>query len=137
MVRMLEIPRRYMIELLNEAAAAHPSETCGVIMKDFMGNIHVIRMANVYTKPQSGFMFDRDEQLTVFQIASRTDPGIVAVYHSHPSGSLEMSANDLLSAWQQDPELVHIILATVPRREAAAYKMNDGNKPENITLVLV
>ncbi len=90
---------REVIELLrNEASRAHPRECCGILL----GHSNTITVAlpasNVHPAPQTRFEIDPQALVDALRAARSGGPQVLGYYHSHPTGSIELSATDRAQA---------------------------------------
>ena len=137
-------------ELLNQMTAhaleEFPSECCGFILKSPSGDAKVVRMKNVQDDYHRRFP---DEFTRTAKTAYWMDPAalldlqknlrlqgdrILAIYHSHPDGSAEFSAEDSRQAlWGREPvfpDVAYLVLSVQRNAliQSAFYRWNPGQR---------
>jgi proteasome lid subunit RPN8/RPN11 len=95
--REMEISAEHYAHLRHTFEAAYPRECCGVLLGSRDGT-HLIVQRVVSTvnafNMVGGFAIPDHEMRRVRLLAAEAGLSIVAVFHSHPSGSTELSSND-------------------------------------------
>jgi proteasome lid subunit RPN8/RPN11 len=93
----VEIPAEHHIQLRDACEAAYPRECCGVLLGSRDGTRSIVRRVvstvNAFNMV-GGFAIPDHEMRRVRLLAAEAGLSIVAVFHSHPCGSTEMSSND-------------------------------------------
>ncbi len=85
-------------EILSEAAAATPAECCGLLLGEGDHVIAIRAAANVAADPVRRFEIDPAVLIAAERETRRGGQALVGYYHSHPEGSAEPSATDLVMA---------------------------------------
>jgi proteasome lid subunit RPN8/RPN11 len=94
---MIEVAAELRRDLLLQCGAAAPRECCGFLLGASRGGRHVARRVVATSNPVAapgGFAIPDHELRRVRRVAADAGLDILAVYHSHPSGSLELSERD-------------------------------------------
>jgi proteasome lid subunit RPN8/RPN11 len=95
--REMEIPVEHRIQLQRACEAAYPRECCGVLLGITDGTRLIVRRVISTVNAVStigGFAIPDHEMRRVRLLAAEWGLPIVAVFHSHPSGSTELSSSD-------------------------------------------
>lgn len=89
-----EVTSAVLKRILAEAARAHPSECCGILLGDgeTIGALQPAR--NVHPAPETHFEIDPRALLDAHRAAREEGPHVVGYYHSHPRGPAEPSSTD-------------------------------------------
>ena len=91
---MQEVSNAVLAGLMNEAAAAHPRECCGILLGE-QGRITAFQpSANVHLRPETHFEIDPQALIDAHRAARQGGPQVVGYYHSHPNGLARPSATD-------------------------------------------
>jgi proteasome lid subunit RPN8/RPN11 len=95
------ISRGVLQRVLAEARAAHPQETCGLLL-GAPGRIEeVAAIANAAADPRRGFELEPAAQLRASRAARGAGWSVLGHYHSHPGGDPAPSASDAARADEQ------------------------------------
>ncbi|GHO78154.1 hypothetical protein KSD_59250 [Ktedonobacter sp. SOSP1-85] len=93
----MEILAEHCLQLHYAFEAAYPRECCGVLLGSRVGTrliVHRVVSTLNAVSTVGGFAIPDHEMRRVRLLAAEADLSIVAVFHSHPSGSTELSRND-------------------------------------------
>jgi [CysO sulfur-carrier protein]-S-L-cysteine hydrolase len=126
---MLAIEWQEYRQLLAEAQAAFPLETCG-LMAGKAGRVRrLYPVANVLQSP-SAFLMDARQQVEAMLEMEAHGWELLAIYHSHPAGPAEPSATDVALAYY--PDALHLILSLEDRARPLlrAFVINEGRVEE-------
>jgi len=96
----IEVRAQHLAELRRAYDEAYPSECCGVLLGLRSGTqLTVRRVINTLNAVSTagGFAIPDHEILRVRVLAEESRLAIVAVFHSHPSGSTELSSSDQIA----------------------------------------
>ncbi|HPF38892.1 MAG TPA: Mov34/MPN/PAD-1 family protein [Phycisphaerae bacterium] len=88
------IPADWRRELAAHAAEAAPAECCGLILRDA-----VRRCRNALPSDRSGGAYELAPADAIYVAEHASDGRILAIYHSHPEGPANWSADDERAAW--------------------------------------
>lgn len=91
---VLELTSGGHATLLQEAAAAHPRECCGLLLGEGLRISEVRPAANVHPLPERHFEIDPAALIAAHRAARSGGPQVLGYYHSHPTGRAEPSATD-------------------------------------------
>jgi proteasome lid subunit RPN8/RPN11 len=93
-----DVSNSILVSLVNEAAAAHPRECCGILLGEG-GRITGLRpAANVHPQPETHFEIDPQTLVDAHRAARDGGPEVAGYYHSHPNGLAEPSMTDRAQA---------------------------------------
>ncbi len=85
------------------AEAAYPNECCGVLLGRREGETKVAAEArpleNVHASPRAHYLMRPADLVAEAKQAAARGLRLVGVYHSHPDGGPEFSAEDAANAW--------------------------------------
>ena len=95
--------------MLAEAARAHPSECCGILLGEGAAITAIAPAANVHASPESHFEIDPQALVDAHRNARSGGPQVLGYYHSHPNGLARPSATDEAMATGQ--RLIWAIIA--------------------------
>lgn len=90
----LEVSRAVLKALLDEAAAEHPRECCGILLGVGRSITALARAANVHPRPERHFEIDPQALIGAYRAARAGGPQVAGYYHSHPGGTAMPSATD-------------------------------------------
>jgi proteasome lid subunit RPN8/RPN11 len=91
---VLELTSGAHATLLEEAAAAHPRECCGLLLGEGLRISEVRPAANVHPRPDCHFEIDPAALIAAHRAARSGGPQVLGYYHSHPTGLAQPSATD-------------------------------------------
>jgi len=94
----VEVSSAVIGQLLGEAEAAHPLETCGLLMGAVTRIGEARSCANVHPDPARHFEIDPQALIDAHRAARDGGPEVIGYWHSHPSGPPEPSATDRAQA---------------------------------------
>ena len=122
---MLVLPRAMVEQVVAHARRDHPDECCGVIAgKDGVAT-RLFAMGNAERSP-TGFVFDPQEQLTVWRGLDDADEDLLVVYHSHTMTEAYPSRTDV--TWSVNtPGTWWLLVSTrSDEDEVRSYRISDG-----------
>jgi proteasome lid subunit RPN8/RPN11 len=90
---LIEIAARHYLELRQAFERAYPRECCGLLLGRQGVVKRVVETINAVSLLEEFVIPDR-EVWRARQIAAQDGLKILAVFHSHPEGSVELSEND-------------------------------------------
>jgi [CysO sulfur-carrier protein]-S-L-cysteine hydrolase len=129
---MLEISVSQLDQIKLHADSASPLEVCG-LMAGINNIVQLIYpITNVAPDPTRAFLMERREQIRAMLQIDRMRLDLLAIYHSHPPGTLAWpSATDIAEATY--PDVVSIILARAADGVwgQRAFKLRDGRVYES------
>ncbi len=105
----LEVSTAILDAMLAEAARAHPSECCGILLGEGDTITAIVPAANVHASPESHFEIDPQALVDAHRDARSGGPQVLGYYHSHPNGLARPSATDEAMATGQ--RLIWAIIA--------------------------
>ena len=82
----LEVTSGAIATLLEEAAAAHPRECCGLLLGEGNRLTEVRPCANVHADPLRHFEIDPAALIAAHRAARTGGPALLGYYHAHPGG---------------------------------------------------
>jgi len=122
----IEIPRRIVNQLLEQALSAPDTEVCGLIASLDGQPCHCYPVSNVATKPQSQFQLDPKQQISALRCMREQGQSLFAIYHSHPSTPATPSVTDIEQANYPDVLYLIISLQTTGTLQMRAYRFIDN-----------
>ena len=97
------------------ACARWPLEACGVVVREPCGREAFVPVDNVAAHPATRFELDPHTQLALWKQAAAGAFALLAVVHSHPQGTADLSEQDRADAMAGDaplhPGLEHWVLS--------------------------
>ena len=115
--------------MLAHARAEFPRECVGMLLGLGERVTRVVELQNVSNEAELSYEVDPIELLRALRKADEENLEVLAVYHSHPGGSLSPSATDVEKAtWRA----IYVIIAP-EAGEARAYRLPEG---EEVVLVV-
>ncbi len=90
----LEVTRGAVATLLEEAAAAHPHECCGLLLGQGDRIVRTQPCVNVHPDPARHFEIDPRALIAAHKAERAGGERLAGYYHSHPAGKPQPSAND-------------------------------------------
>jgi [CysO sulfur-carrier protein]-S-L-cysteine hydrolase len=123
----LILPEDLRQEMMNHVREALPMEGVGLLGGDADGRVLLVkRLKNIAGR--RSFLADPFEQFQAERSLKRRGLSLIAVYHSHPEGGAQLSADDLAFASLRPVLHVIIALARAPvlADEIQAYRIKDG-----------
>jgi proteasome lid subunit RPN8/RPN11 len=103
-LRQILIPIGLQDRIAEDARAALPRESCGLLVGTKRGEIlrivYVRPTRNVATQPDA-FEIDPAAHIALMRALRGTERQIIGCYHSHPNGTSEPSARDLAASFEQ------------------------------------
>jgi len=133
----LHVTRAALDEIVRQARAEHPIESCGVVAASIGSALaqRVIPMKN-QAASETFFRFDSRDQLRVYREMDASGEECRAVYHSHTTSEAYPSKDDVDYAGQ--PEVHYLIVSTwvqakVPVR---SFRIIDGHVTEESIVVV-
>ena len=95
---VLEISEVILSKMREEAASAHPSECCGILLGAGDHITQAMAAANIHPTPETHFEIDPQALIDAHRAARSGGPQVLGYYHSHPNGRAEPSATDAKQA---------------------------------------
>jgi len=133
----LHVTRAALDEIVRQAQAEHPIESCGVVAAAIgVALAHRVIPMDNQAASETFFRFDSRDQLRVYRELDASGEECRAVYHSHTASEAYPSKDDVDYAGQ--PEVHYLIVSTwvqakVPVR---SFRIIDGHvTEENIVVV--
>lgn len=121
----IELPRRIVNQLLEQALSAPDTEICGLIASLDGHPTHCYPVANVSTQPQRQFQLDPAQQIAALRHMRGQGETLFALYHSHPSSPATPSVADIKQASYPDALYLIISLHTTGTLQMRAYCLLD------------
>ena len=122
----VELPRRIVNQLLEQALSAPNAEICGLIASFNNKPNHCYPVSNVATTPQSHFQLDPEQQIAAMRQIREQGETLFAIYHSHPSAPATPSAADIEQMNYPDALYLIISLHTTGTLQMRAYHFIDN-----------
>lgn len=126
---MIQIPKKVLNSILQEAKKAYPNECCGLLIgKNENGKKNVIRITPITninkTRMQDRYEMDPRELEAADNVARQKSIDIIGIYHSHPDHPPRPSAFDQERAW---PVYSYMIVAVEKgvKFEAQSWVLED------------
>jgi proteasome lid subunit RPN8/RPN11 len=95
----VEVTSQALAAMRAAAAAAHPSEACGLLLGEGARITEARETRNVHLAPQTHFEIDPQALIDAHRAArAGTGPRVIGYFHSHPAGPPAPSATDRASA---------------------------------------
>jgi proteasome lid subunit RPN8/RPN11 len=94
----IEVTSRALAAMRAHAAAAHPSEACGILLGAGARITAARPAANVHASPHTHFAIEPQALIDAHRAARTGGPAVIGYYHSHPTGPAQPSATDRASA---------------------------------------
>jgi desampylase len=95
----VEVTSQALAAMRAAAAAAHPSEACGLLLGEGARITEARETRNVHPTPQTHFEIDPQALIDAHRAArGGTGPQVLGYFHSHPAGPPAPSATDRASA---------------------------------------
>ena len=115
--------REQIWQMTSHLSDCLPAEGCGLVGGDVTYHAHlVIPIANLLSSP-SHYRMDEREQLAAFLTLEEKGLDLIAIYHSHPSGSPVPSTTDIAEFFY--PESLMIVFSLVDQAWISkAYRIN-------------
>ncbi|MBF0154455.1 MAG: M67 family metallopeptidase [Magnetococcales bacterium] len=132
---MWTIPRSVVNHILGHAQRTAPLECVGILS----GNGRLVTgwhpLPNLHKDPRR-FLADPEAQITLFRELRTADREVVAIYHSHPTGPLAPSHDDLAQTAYPDALYLIVSLETRGCLELGGFLLRDGHaEPQEIGIV--
>ena len=90
----LELTSGAQATLVEEAAAAHPRECCGLLLGQGARVREIRPAANLHAQPERHFEIDPARLIQAHREARSGGLQVLGYYHSHPNGRAQPSATD-------------------------------------------
>ncbi len=131
---VLYIKPELMSQMVAQARAGAPLETCGILGGRQGQALAAYPMANELHSPVR-YRADPQELLSAFLDIESRGWEIVGIYHSHPAGPAVPSATDIAEAYY--PEAVYIIISLAQQPPSVrGFKIIDGQVGQASIVVL-
>ncbi|HUJ69489.1 MAG TPA: M67 family metallopeptidase [Syntrophorhabdales bacterium] len=126
--------RKGIIErIVAHARREAPIEACGFLMGSSGLATRDFPITNADGR-EDHYTFDPDEQLRAYSVASEEGLDIMAVYHSHPKGPAQPSAEDIRLA--HDPTISYVIVSLLEGKAMVkAFSIKNGSVGEKPLLI--
>ncbi len=111
----LEIPHNIFQQMLKQAEAEAPIETCGILAGSDGKVEKFYKMTNA-DKSCEHFMMKPKEQFTVVKDIRSAGLEMLAIYHSHPNSPARPSAEDIRLALA--PDVIYVIVSLQDANDA-------------------
>lgn len=123
---MFVIPNAMRDEMVAITLAGYPNEVCALIGGRENRAFEMRSVQNIAQTPRVRYALDPAEQVAVFDAFEASGWELVAIFHSHPTGSSFPSATDIAESFY--PGVVYFIVSLVDRQRAdiTAWLINDG-----------
>lgn len=120
----MKIPKTIFKQLVEQAKAELPNESCGYLLGKEGVITENFRMTNIDHSPEH-FSFDPQEQFEAIRYARKTGLEIIANWHSHPATPARPSEEDIRLAF--DPQIHYFILSLAEEEPVLnAYRIING-----------
>jgi proteasome lid subunit RPN8/RPN11 len=107
----LELQREHVLAIVQQIQSHPGQEVCGFVIGDGATAKRLVPITNRGSMPDHHFRMDYDELLKLLKSIDRTGEQILATYHTHPSGDLDPSQDDIDSLGMHWPNVLHVIAA--------------------------
>jgi proteasome lid subunit RPN8/RPN11 len=125
---MIELPRSFVDEMIEQARDEFPNEACGLIAADGGSPVRVFRMRNADESPVT-YRLDPREQLQVFNELDDRGWELYAIYHSHTASPAYPSPTDVRLAFY--PEARYLLISLAEEEPVVrGYRILDGDITE-------
>ncbi len=121
---MLRIPKILLEQTLSHLHSEAPREGVGLWVGKGGRVERIIPLPNVHPRPSSAYKAEPQALIRVVQGLEREGLELIAIYHSHPKGSVHPSQTDKTQAFWRVP---YVILA-LETGEVRAYKLPEGEE---------
>ena len=117
----MKIPRAFVEQMVAQARADAPLETCGLLAGRDECVLRILPVPNVLRSPVQYRMGGQE----FADAMSACDFQPLAIYHSHPAGPLIPSPTDIAEAFYPDSVYIILSLAQEPP-SVRAFRITDG-----------
>ena len=126
---MLRLPRAFADEIVAQARAEYPNESCGLVAGKAGTAVRIFHMTNAERSPVI-YRMDPKEQLRVFNEMDDEGLELVGIWHSHTRSPAYPSATDVSLAYY--PEAVYLIvsLANAEQPDLRGFRIREGKISE-------
>jgi proteasome lid subunit RPN8/RPN11 len=140
-VEKIFLPVALADEMIAQATAGYPEETCGLVGGRYAGDGRdgqAVRLYPVENKLHNPVAYEMEPAQQVKAIVSIEAEGLelLAIYHSHPDGPARPSVTDLAQAYYPDQAYLIISLTDRQRPLLRAFMLASGSARE-IPVLLV
>ena len=95
----ITVTRGVLATLLEEAAAVHPLECCGLLLGGHINRVDRVQpVRNLAADPHQAFELDPLALIAAFKAQRSGGPCVIGYYHSHPNGNPGPSVRDRAEA---------------------------------------
>lgn len=131
---LMKISRQAFDDMLNQARAELPNESCGYLLGQGDFVTQNFKMTNV-DHSEEHFSFDPAEQFSAIRFARKEGLQVVGNWHSHPTSPSRPSQEDIRLA--NDPNIVYFILSLAEAEPVLnAFQIKAG-QVEKLSLEIV
>ena len=124
----LEMPVSVFDQMVAQARAALPAESCGIFAGSDNRVERLYEMTNIDNSP-THYTMDPAEQFAVIKDVRSAGLEMLAIYHSHPESPARPSAEDIRLALT--PDVIYIIVSLLDGNSAVkGFLINDGDVTE-------
>jgi proteasome lid subunit RPN8/RPN11 len=133
MPELITLPRTLVSQLFSLVQGSPTQEVCGLVGGRAGVPLRCYPVANVSEDAERRFDMDPAEQIRAMRKMRERGEDLVAIYHSHPSGSCQPSPIDIAQAAY--PEALYLIISLGTRGvlEMRGFRM-DGSGMREIEL---
>ena len=122
----LEIPTDIFEQILEQARAQAPIETCGILAGSDSKVEKLYKMTNT-NQSSDHFMMKPEEQFKVVKDIRSAGLEMLAIYHSHPETPARPSAEDIRLALTPDVIYVIVSLQDANDPDVKGFLVEEGN----------
>jgi proteasome lid subunit RPN8/RPN11 len=127
----IRIPRRILDDLLTDARAHAPNESCGLLSgrDSTITNFH--QTQNASPTPKSNYEIASSDLFRIMRELRNENRELLAIYHSHPATENTPSPTDIARAYY--PETAYIIVSPQSPVPIRAFQIRES-KVNRITI---
>ncbi|MGB9710125.1 MAG: M67 family metallopeptidase [Thermodesulfovibrio sp.] len=118
----MKIKKEIFDEMISHCVASLPYEACGILAGKHDMVTKIYKIKNIENSSVS-YLMEPKEQLRAMKDIKNKGLEMVAIFHSHPSGSAYPSSKDIELSFY---DVYHVIVALEPDFEVKCFKINDG-----------
>lgn len=121
----MRLPTAFVDQIIEQARADHPNETCGLIGGRDGEATHIYPTTNAERSPVL-YRIEPAEQFRVFREIDDLDLELVGIYHSHTRSPAYPSATDVAQAYYPDAVYLIVSLADADAPVLRGFNIVDG-----------
>ena len=125
----ISIPNEIFEQMLDQAKAEAPIETCGILAGRGSKVERMYKMRNTDAR-EDHYMMEPAEQFAAVKDMRSAGLNMLAIYHSHPATAARPSAEDVRLAFTPDITYVIISLEQSDGPVVKAFSVKDGQTSE-------